>query len=248
MRVNDSQCIPEKMKYVFPNVYEYTNDLMQNESKRVDEFFQLAVYNPCLKAQRFTVGDGYQNVKLSIFSILTHTLSDENNIYHHSLYLSSFFSLFGYFCFMSGYFWLSTMSFNMWRTFRDFSSLQRNVRQSGKKKLVHYAIFAYGCPFVLAIVCVIVVDFVSDLMPKILRPEFEMGFCWYFTKHLEAFILYFHWITTVCIISSICLSISAARNIKRYEKDANFRLLDSESKQYNDNKKWYVYSHFCISL
>ncbi|XP_029176127.1 probable G-protein coupled receptor Mth-like 10 [Nylanderia fulva] len=60
MRANDSQCIPEKMKYVFPNVYEYTNDLMQNESKRVDEFFQLAVYDPCLKARRSTVHDGHQ--------------------------------------------------------------------------------------------------------------------------------------------------------------------------------------------
>ncbi|XP_029174992.1 G-protein coupled receptor Mth2-like isoform X2 [Nylanderia fulva] len=142
-----------------------------------------------------------------------------------------------YFCNLSGLFWLSTMSFNMWRTFRGFSSLQRNVRQPGKKTLVYYAIFAYGCPFVLAIVCVIVVDYVSEYLPYILRPEFKIGFCWYPANHLEAFILYNYWIATVCIISSICLSISAARNIKRYEKDTNFSLTDSESKQYNNNKK-----------
>ncbi|XP_029171621.1 probable G-protein coupled receptor Mth-like 10 [Nylanderia fulva] len=137
------------------------------------------------------------------------------------------------------YFWLITMSFNMWRTFRKFSSLVRNVKQSGKKKLVYCVSFAYGCPFILAIVCVIVVDFVSEYIPKNLRPEFKMGNCWYNSQYQEAYVLYFYWIKTACTISSICLSISTALNIKRYEKELYFHLTDSESKRHNVNKIWF---------
>ncbi|XP_029163537.1 G-protein coupled receptor Mth2-like isoform X2 [Nylanderia fulva] len=144
-----------------------------------------------------------------------------------------------YFCLMSCYFWLLAMSFNMWRTFRGFSSLRRNVRQSGKNSLLYYAIFAYGCPFILGIVCVVVVDFVSEYIPINLRPEFKIGNCWYTQFRNGAFLLYFYLIKTACVISSVCLSISAARNIKRYEQDTNFRLSDSESKRYNENKKWF---------
>ncbi|XP_029163540.1 G-protein coupled receptor Mth2-like [Nylanderia fulva] len=145
-----------------------------------------------------------------------------------------------YFLLMSNFFWLSTMSFNMWWTFRGFASLQKNVRQSGNKRLLYYTIFAYGCPFILGIICVIAVDFFSKYIPKNLRPEFETGNCWYNAAHAEAYVLYFYWIKTACIVSSVCLSISAARNIKRYEKDTNFRLSDSESKRYNDDKKWFT--------
>ncbi|XP_029177841.1 uncharacterized protein LOC114945716 [Nylanderia fulva] len=41
----------------------------------------------------------------------------------------------------------------------------------------------------------------------------------------------------MCIISSICLPISTVLKIGCYKKD--HRLIDSESKCYNDNKKWF---------
>ncbi|XP_029176130.1 G-protein coupled receptor Mth2-like [Nylanderia fulva] len=141
---------------------------------------------------------------------------------------------------MSSYFWMNIMSFNMWRTFRGFSSLQKNVnrkKKSEKKKLLYYVIFAYGCPFILGIVCVIIVDLVSEYIPVNLRPEFQMANCGYNGKLQN--VVYLFWIETVCIISTVCLSISTALNIKCYEKNTDLRLTDSESKRYNDNKKWF---------
>ncbi|XP_029163538.1 probable G-protein coupled receptor Mth-like 3 [Nylanderia fulva] len=148
-------------------------------------------------------------------------------------------AFFHYICSMSCSFWLLTMSFNMWRTFRGFFLLQKRIRKSEKKSLLYYAIFAYGCPFILGIICVIAVDFFSNYIPKNLRPEFETGNCWYNGARTGAFLLYFFWIQTACIISSVWLSISAAQSIKHYEKDTNLHLSDSESKQYNENKKWF---------
>jgi len=58
-RLNDSKCIPEKIKYVLPNVYKYTNDSLQSENKTVDELFQLIIYDPCKKNRRL-LPYGYQ--------------------------------------------------------------------------------------------------------------------------------------------------------------------------------------------
>ncbi|XP_025263964.1 G-protein coupled receptor Mth2-like isoform X2 [Camponotus floridanus] len=143
---------------------------------------------------------------------------------------------FQYFCFLTSFFWLNIMSFDMWWTFRGFSSLQRNVRNREKKKLILYAICAWGIPFILAIICIIM-DFASENLPKILQPGFHAGDCWFAEK--GTFLLYYYGIKSICIISSICLSISTAVKIARYEKETGLRLTDSESKQYNDNKKWF---------
>ncbi|XP_029154863.1 G-protein coupled receptor Mth2-like [Nylanderia fulva] len=345
LSLNDSKCISEEIKYRLPNVYESTNDLMENEKKKVDASFQFAVHDSCLKTQCFNVhknrqydykifinGSIYLSHSKTLFKSTSYCLAvisemgnefeviycskisnqverdeiknipatrSENrlfkmyknlnlirllflvpiflvysilpelrNVYGFTLCNYSFASsvaviiqavkyiyiyeveipysvcitlaFFNYFFSMSGYFWLSTMSFNMWWTFRGFCSLQKNVnrkRQTEKKKLLYYVIFAYGCPFILGVVCVIVVEFISKYIPKTLRPEFEIGNCWYCNKSLN--VLYYTWIKAVGIFSSVCLFISTVLNIKRFEKKTDFCLTDSESKRYNDNKKWF---------
>ncbi|XP_029178617.1 G-protein coupled receptor Mth2-like [Nylanderia fulva] len=142
-----------------------------------------------------------------------------------------------YFCFMASFFWLSIMSFDMWCTFRKLCSLQRNVRQQEKRKLIYYTIFAWGCPFMLAIFCVSM-DILSEYVnvPPILRPEFYL-YCWFIET--GPYMLYYHGLRSICIIFSICFSISTALKIARYKKDTSLRLKNSESKCYNDNKKWF---------
>ncbi|XP_029168419.1 probable G-protein coupled receptor Mth-like 4 isoform X2 [Nylanderia fulva] len=123
----------------------------------------------------------------------------------------------------------------MWRTFRGLSSLQRSIRQRENRKLIYYSLYAWGCPFILATFCVIM-ESVSSRLPEIWRPEFQLGDCWFSKK--ETLMIYFYNWRSICIISSVCFSISASMNIARYEKETRTRLSDSDSKQYNDNKKW----------
>ncbi|XP_029163543.1 probable G-protein coupled receptor Mth-like 10 [Nylanderia fulva] len=142
-----------------------------------------------------------------------------------------------YFCYMASYFWLSIMSFDMWFTFRGFSSLVRNVRQQEKKKLIYYTIFAWGCPFMLAILCVSM-DILSAYVnvPPILQPEFHLGDCWFFK--IGPHLLYYYVLSSMCVINSICLSIYTALKIARFNKELNSCLKNSESKCFNDYKKW----------
>ncbi|CAL1687358.1 unnamed protein product [Lasius platythorax] len=330
-RLDDDECIPEKIKYSFPNVYGYTNDSFQGENKTVDELFQLTVHDPCQGNDRFLLPEGHQYdykifangslylshyekfaktyclaivdgdefevticsetsdeilktinnnsndvriiyVSFHIVSILLlvsvflvySILPELRNVHGFMLrnYSGALFvayiidivniiikaddvqhsvcitiAFFNYFLFLTSFFWLIMISFDMWWTFRGFCSLQRNSRQRGKKKLVYYAIYAWGCPFIFAIISVIMDSVSKDIIPKILQPEFHEGDCWFLGK--ETFALYYYGLKSFCIFSSICLSISTALKIARYEKDTGLRLSDSESKRYNDNKKWF---------
>ncbi|XP_072748821.1 probable G-protein coupled receptor Mth-like 12 [Anoplolepis gracilipes] len=139
-----------------------------------------------------------------------------------------------YFCDLASSFWLSVMSFDMWCTFRHFRSLQRNVKQQERKKLM-YSIFAWGGPFILTIICVIM-DFVPSVSKDLIRPGFIDG-CWFDNE--VAYQLYYYGPESICIISSICLSIYTALKIVRYEKATAGHLRNSESRCYNDNKQWF---------
>ncbi|KAL6420623.1 hypothetical protein ACFW04_014648 [Cataglyphis niger] len=153
---------------------------------------------------------------------------------HYSLCIT--FAFFTYFCYLASFFWLSVMSFDMWLTFRGFCSLQRNVRQRKKRKMVFYTIFAWGLSFIFANISIIM-NFIPGYLPEILRPGFGEGNCW-FTED-GAFALYFYGFKSICIVISICLSISTALKIAHYEKKEGNRLSGSESRRYNDNKKWF---------
>ncbi|XP_029662708.1 G-protein coupled receptor Mth2-like isoform X2 [Formica exsecta] len=169
----------------------------------------------------------------------------EADAVHYSVCISIAF--FNYLCYLVSFFWLNVMSLDMWWTFRGFCSLQRNVGQRDKRKLVFYTIFAWGLPFTFAVISVIM-DFVSEYLPKILRPGFRAGNCWFAEK--GTFALYYYGFKSICIISSICLSISTTLKIAHYEKETGNCLTDSESKRYNDNKKWYsdIFASMCDDL
>ncbi|XP_029168413.1 probable G-protein coupled receptor Mth-like 10 [Nylanderia fulva] len=136
----------------------------------------------------------------------------------------------------------------MWCTFRGFSSLQRNVKQQEKRKLIYYTIFAWGCPLMLAILSVSM-DILSKYnhVPPVLRPEFYLGQCWFFGN--GPYLLYYYVLSSMCVINSVCLSIYTAIKIERFKKESGPCLKDSENKCFNDNKKWFnLYLQLFIML
>ncbi|XP_072758094.1 G-protein coupled receptor Mth-like isoform X2 [Anoplolepis gracilipes] len=143
-----------------------------------------------------------------------------------------------YYFLMAGNFWLCVMSFDMWWTFRDFRSLQKNASQQGKKKLI-YSILGWGGPFILIIINIIM-EFVPNLPKNMIRPEFIItkNMCWYNTRAAD--LLYNYGPHSICIFSSLCLSIYTTFKMKRLEKDTTCRFRDSESRCFNENKRWSV--------
>ncbi|XP_029679295.1 probable G-protein coupled receptor Mth-like 3 [Formica exsecta] len=155
-----------------------------------------------------------------------------------------------YYFLLTSWFWLTVMSIDIWRTFGH--SLQRDVKQQERKKLILYSAYGWGGPFMLAIICGIL-DFVPGVSENF-RPKFDKD-CWfagYITRMLCV-----HGIVTICIISIICLCINTARKIAHYEKDIAHHQRNLESRRYKDNKQWFnlylkatkiLFIIFCIKL
>ncbi|XP_025266494.1 uncharacterized protein LOC112638631 [Camponotus floridanus] len=90
-------------------------------------------------------------------------------------------------------------------------------------------------------------DFVPNVPENLIRPEICVNDSWF--DENTGFQLYFYGPRSICIISSICLTIYTALKIMRYEKDTTRHLRDSESRFYNDNKRWFsLYLRLFIML
>ncbi|KAM0726657.1 putative G-protein coupled receptor Mth-like 10 [Formica fusca] len=256
-RLNEDECILEKNKYIFPNVYEYINDSLKIMNKTVDELFSLVAPGNLCQDDDYFYLDDYHDVNyaflangslyLSYYKIFVNSyclaavdkdkykvavcedMFDQieemldirnppyipiykkvyNYVYKHVYkyvhkyvndqkiirvnyyivsipFLVSIFvvysilpelrnvhgfmlcnysgalsvayiidfipilieangihplvcitiDFFNNFFFLTSFFWLTIMSFDMWWTFRGFCSLQRNVRQQKKKQIV----------------------------------------------------------------------------------------------------------------
>ncbi|XP_004524943.1 probable G-protein coupled receptor Mth-like 1 [Ceratitis capitata] len=92
-----------------------------------------------------------------------------------------------HFFFLSAFFWLNTMCFNIWWTFRDFrpSSLERNQELL---RLRLYSAYAWGVPLLISAIALTV-----DHLPEtqLLRPGFGERGCWFNGEHLSIFAYFF---------------------------------------------------------
>lgn len=92
-----------------------------------------------------------------------------------------------HFFFLSAFFWLNTMCFNIWWTFRDFrpSSLERNQELI---RLRLYSAYAWGIPLLIVTIAACV-----NLIPEssLLRPGFGETYCWFSGERLSIFAYFF---------------------------------------------------------
>ncbi|KAH8308609.1 hypothetical protein KR044_001428, partial [Drosophila immigrans] len=93
------------------------------------------------------------------------------------------------FFFLSAFFWLNTMCFNIWWTFRDFrpSSLERNQETL---RLRLYSAYAWGVPLLICTIAACV-DQLPETETALLRPGFGQLYCWFDNRSLAIFAYFF---------------------------------------------------------
>ncbi|XP_016971867.1 probable G-protein coupled receptor Mth-like 1 [Drosophila rhopaloa] len=112
------------------------------------------------------------------------------------------------FFFLAAFFWLNTMCFNIWWTFRDFrpSSLERNQEAL---RLFLYSLYAWGGPLLITFVAACV-----DQLPEtsLLRPGFGQVYCWYDNRNLSIF-AYFYGPIGLLLCANIALFVSTTHQL-----------------------------------
>ncbi|CAG9859335.1 unnamed protein product [Phyllotreta striolata] len=80
------------------------------------------------------------------------------------------------FLFLSAFFWLNTMCFNIWWTFRDLRP-QSTEKSQERLRLRLYELYAWGIPLLITVIAASL-DLSSDSY-DVLRPRFAESNCWF---------------------------------------------------------------------
>ncbi|XP_037811115.1 G-protein coupled receptor Mth2-like isoform X1 [Lucilia sericata] len=90
----------------------------------------------------------------------------------------------GYFSFMAAFFWLSVISFDLWQNFR----ITGPIRIGQRKRFIMYSTYAWGVPFCLT--CIVMIIQNSDMDPYY-KPGIGDDYCWLKTNDWSAMIYFF---------------------------------------------------------
>ncbi|KYQ54879.1 G-protein coupled receptor Mth2 [Trachymyrmex zeteki] len=135
------------------------------------------------------------------------------------------------FFFLSSFFWLNVICFDIWWTFREFRPYRRGAKK--RKKLIIYSIYAWGVTIILNVIC-----FLMDNLPiipiNVVRPEICQKRFWF--SENEAKTLYFYVPMGATIISNIFFFICTTLTIL-YQKIYIAQLEDSEIWRHDENKQ-----------
>ncbi|KAH8245356.1 hypothetical protein KR032_009500, partial [Drosophila birchii] len=112
------------------------------------------------------------------------------------------------FFFLAAFFWLNTMCFNIWWTFRDLrpTLLERNQEAL---RLCLYSLYAFGGPLLITFVAACI-----DQMPDttLLRPGFGQLYCWFDNRNLSIF-AYFYGPIGLLLCANIALFVSTTHQL-----------------------------------
>ncbi|XP_023323247.1 probable G-protein coupled receptor Mth-like 1 [Eurytemora carolleeae] len=117
------------------------------------------------------------------------------------------------FCFLCSFTWMTTMSIEVWLTFRKLTAnSETDARQrSQRRRFKQYNLFSFGTPL-LVTVCTIAVHFTPDhLKENIISPGFGEGSC--FIEGYLAKILYFHGLIALLLAVNLVLFIISAYSL-----------------------------------
>ncbi|XP_018358221.1 PREDICTED: G-protein coupled receptor Mth2-like [Trachymyrmex cornetzi] len=139
-----------------------------------------------------------------------------------------------YFFFLSSFFWLNVICFDIWWTFRNLLPLRPyRTKIKSKKKLIIYSIYAWGVTIIINVICAIM-DYIP-LPENLVRPEMCEKRFWFGEN--EAKTLYFYVPIGVTIISNIYFFIRTTLTIL-YQKIQIANLLrDYEIIRHDENKQ-----------
>ncbi|KAJ8725327.1 hypothetical protein PYW08_003510 [Mythimna loreyi] len=115
-----------------------------------------------------------------------------------------------HFLFLSAFFWLNTMCFNIWWTFRDFrpTSLERGQELW---RLRVYMVYAWGGPLLLAGAAAALDALPAAAAAPFLRPRFAVQRCWFYGD--MEILVYFFGPVGVLLLVNLALFISTTRQL-----------------------------------
>ncbi|XP_018573000.1 probable G-protein coupled receptor Mth-like 1 [Anoplophora glabripennis] len=115
-------------------------------------------------------------------------------------------AVFMHFLYLSAFFWLNTMCFNIWWTFRDLRP-QSTEKSQERIRLRLYEAYAWGIPFIITLIAASL-DLSSNPDYEVLRPRFAENNCW-FSGDVEKLTFFYGPIGTLLFINLLLFGLTA---------------------------------------
>ncbi|XP_060864130.1 probable G-protein coupled receptor Mth-like 1 [Metopolophium dirhodum] len=115
-----------------------------------------------------------------------------------------------HFVFLAAFFWLNTMCFNIWWTFRDLRPANLDKGQEACR-LRLYQLYAWGVPLVIATLAAVLDRIPPDQYMSLIRPKFGEHRCWFYG---DAEVLsYFYGPIGILLMMNLTLFAATAREL-----------------------------------
>ncbi|XP_046680868.1 probable G-protein coupled receptor Mth-like 1 isoform X2 [Homalodisca vitripennis] len=115
-----------------------------------------------------------------------------------------------HFMFLAAFFWLNTMCFNIWWTFRDLRPSNLDKGQEACR-LRFYELYAWGGPLVIAGIAAVCDHLPEESYPNMIKPRFGEKRCWFYGD-TEIF-SYFFGPVAVLLLLNLTLFAATAREL-----------------------------------
>ncbi|XP_067008742.2 probable G-protein coupled receptor Mth-like 1 [Anabrus simplex] len=109
--------------------------------------------------------------------------------------------------FLSAFFWLNTMCFNIWWTFRDLRPASLDKSQE-VYRMRFYGVYAWGCPFIIAGIAALIDNLPAEGYPSLIRPRFGHQRCWFYGD-AEIFSYFFGPVGILMVVNLVLFAATA---------------------------------------
>ncbi|XP_058982387.1 G-protein coupled receptor Mth2 isoform X2 [Musca domestica] len=151
---------------------------------------------------------GYSLMGASILNVSMDVLGIECKIVGYTCYYS----------FMSAFFWLNVISFDLWHNFRGTRGINRSLE---KKRFIMYSLYSWGIPILFLLATMYVQEYVD--IPERLQDDLKPGiggghYCWINMDTWAGFVYFFTPILFI-MVANIIMFVMTAMKIHRVQNE-----------------------------
>ncbi|XP_005189615.2 G-protein coupled receptor Mth2 [Musca domestica] len=122
----------------------------------------------------------------------------------------------GYYFFMSAYFWLGVLCYDMWKTFGEYRKPVDSSREIMNRFII-YSAFVWGTAGVLTLI--VIWAQLNKVVPKIYKPGIGLEMCWLDTRKWSA-ALYFYLPNCIIMLFNIAAFVQVSTVIYTVKRNA----------------------------
>ncbi|XP_046390057.1 G-protein coupled receptor Mth2-like [Ischnura elegans] len=120
------------------------------------------------------------------------------------------------FFFLTTFFWLNIICYDIYSTFRRVGPLKMMRPAKEMKRMLLYSLYAWGVPL-----CILIISVALELVPGLplgtIKPDFRVNICWFYTD--VAAVLFFLGVTSLLLGINVVFFILTAIKIYKLKKE-----------------------------